>query len=139
MGELLLNPVLVVAGLVWFLTECTKAVTARLTGRDARLFDSGGMPSGHAATICAAATAVGLDQGFASPLFGFAVIVAAVVLHDSFRVRWMAGETADRVNALKKGAAKRLPVHRGHRLSEVAVGAVFGVALGVVLYYWLYG
>lgn len=137
LADLLLNPVLVVAGLVWLFAESTKVVTARLNGQPARFFDSGGIPSGHAATICAATTVIGLNQGFASPLFGFAVIVVGIVLHDSFRVRWMAGQTAERINELSKKSAA-VAVHRGHRLSEVAVGAGFGVALGATLYYWLY-
>lgn len=135
-SDVFLNPVLIVSGLVWLFAEVTKVVTARLTSRSAGLFDSGGMPSGHSAVIAAAVSVIGLEQGFASPLFGFAVIVAGIVLHDAFRVRWMAGETAERVNALsRKGRQK---VHRGHRLSEVVVGVLFGIALAVTLYNALY-
>lgn len=139
--DILLNAVLVVSALVWLITQTTKFITARLTGRPARFFDSGGMPSAHAAVIAAAATVIGLDQGLTSPIFGLAVVVAAIVLHDAGRVRWMAGETAERVNELLKRAKSKgtpVPVYRGHRLSEVVVGTLFGIALGAVLFYQLY-
>lgn len=136
--DIFLNPVLIVSGLVWLLAETTKVVTARLIGRPAGVFDSGGMPSGHAAAVSAATATIALDQGLASPLFGFAVVVAGIVLHDSFRVRWMAGETAERVNRSGKGK-DLVKVHRGHRLSEVVVGTAFGIVLAAVLYGWIYG
>ena len=135
--DILMNPVLVVSGLVWLIAQTTKYVTARVNGQPDRFLDSGGMPSSHAAVITCAATVIALDQGLASPLFGLAVILCAIVLYDSCRVRWMAGETAARLNTLlKKG--ERVAVHRGHRISEVAVGAGFGVALGATLYFWVY-
>jgi acid phosphatase family membrane protein YuiD len=137
-SDILLNPVLIVSVLVWFFAECTKVVAGKILNRPVKIFASGGMPSAHAAIICSAATVIALDQGFASPLFGLTVIVAAIVLHDSYRVRWMAGETAERVNALSKKGPK-ISVHRGHRLSEVIVGGLFGIVLSAVLYGWLYG
>ncbi len=138
-ADILLNPVLVVSGLVWLIAQTTKFITARLSGRPAGFLDTGGMPSSHAAVIAAAATVIALDQGLASPLFGLAVIVAAIVLHDAYRVRWMAGETAERLNAsLRRTKLKPVPVYRGHRLSEVAIGILFGIALGAVFFYQLY-
>lgn len=137
-ADILLNSVLVVSALVWLIAQTTKFITGRLAGRKVRFFDTGGMPSAHAAVIACAAAVIGLDQGFASPLFGLAVVVAAIVLNDACGVRWMAGETAERVNQLAKGKGKTIAVYRGHRVSEVVIGTLFGIALGALFYYQLY-
>lgn len=139
--DILLNPVLVVSALVWLFAEATKIVTTKLLGQPVRPFASGGMPSAHAAIVTAAAAVIALDQGLTSPLFGLAVIVAAIVLHDACRVRWMAGETAERLNHLLKQSKSKLSpvtVYRGHRLSEVVVGSLFGIVLGALFFSQLY-
>jgi uncharacterized protein len=139
--EVLYNPVIVIALLVWLVTQSLKFTLARLAGKDARFSDPGGMPSAHAAVIMAAVTVIGLDYGFDDPLFGLAAVVAAIILHDAFRLRWSAGQTAERLNQVikqTKTKAKPVVVWRGHRLREVAAGAGLGVALGGGLYVLFY-
>ena len=121
------NPVLVVTLLTWIITELTKSLVAVAQRKPRRLFDTGGMPSGHASITAALATSVGLQEGTDSAVFAVAVVLFIVVVHDAVRVRWSVGEQAVRLNQLAKRA--KLPtvaVFRGHRIREIAVGAAYG-------------
>jgi uncharacterized protein len=125
-----ISPVLVTTGLVWIAAEATKYLVGRLHDRHRKLFDSGGMPSVHTAVIVGCTTAIGLSEGVGSPLFALAAVVSAIVAHDSFRVRWLLGETAARANELSKAAKLRpLPVFRGHRIREIVAGGIYGSLL----------
>lgn len=136
------NPVIVISVIVWAAAEVSKFIIRRLFGdQSGKLFNPGGMPSAHAAFIAGAATVIALTSGLASPLFGLAVVVAAIVFHDAYRVRWSVGQTADRLNQVisqTKAKTKPVVVWKGHRIREVAAGAVFGVILAWVSYLTLY-
>ena len=122
------SPVLVVAGLTWAINELTKQLVGRSRGR--RWFDPGGMPSGHAATMAALATAIGLSEGVGSPLFALAIILCGIIFSDAHRVRWSVGEQAARLNELgKRAKLKPLPIVRGHTKAEVIIGAIYGAVL----------
>ena len=43
------------------------------------MFDSGGMPSSHSATVSALAMAICLQEGAGSPAFGVAFVLACIV------------------------------------------------------------
>jgi len=49
--------------------------------------DYGGMPSGHTALLLGALTSLGLEIGFSSPCFGFALAVTLLLLSDILRLR----------------------------------------------------
>lgn len=140
--EIFHNPVIIVSAIVWLAAECTKyLVSLEFGNTKAKFFDPGGMPSAHAAIISAAGTVIALRSGLDSDLFGLAVVVAAIVFHDAYRVRWSVGQTAERLNeVLKKTKAGVAPVAvwKGHRIREVAAGAVFGVVLAWISYQVLY-
>ena len=137
-ADILMNPVLVVSGLVWLTTELIKQMIGRSQGR--RWLDPGGMPSGHAAVTAAAATVIAMTEGLSSPIFALAVVLWGIIVSDAYRVRWSVGEQAVRLNKLSARAKlKPLPVVRGHRPSEVVIGTLFGVAIGATLYFWIYG
>ncbi len=97
------NRVLLAALLAMVVAQGLKPWWHALRGRgfDGRLmFAPGGMPSSHAALAAAAAHAIGLTRGFASPLFALAVVVAMIVMYDAAGVRRAAGEHAARINRL---------------------------------------
>lgn len=136
-ADIILNPVLVIAGLVWLTTELTKQLIGRSQGR--LWFDPGGMPSGHAAVIAATATVIAMTEGLSSPIFALAVVLWGIIVSDAHRVRWSVGEQAVRLNKLSARAKlKPLPVVRGHRLSEVIIGTLFGIALGATFFSVIY-
>lgn len=141
------NPFILVPLATWAIAQVSKFALAALRGRiDFRyLYASGGMPSVHSAVVCSLAVTALLVEGMNSHLFGLAVIVAVIVMYDSFGVRRAAGEQAAAINMLIESLDRsrvkleqpRLHLREilGHQPREVAVGAVLGVVLGAVFNY----
>lgn len=92
---------------------------------------SGGMPSGHAASMVALTVVIGAQTGIKTPLFMLAVAITMIVLYDAMNVRYAVGENA---KILAKMAQKEAPkVVEGHTLMEVIAGAALGLAIGFLL------
>ena len=103
-----------------------------------RLFDSGGMPSVHTASVMALATIVSLEDGLSSPIFAVAILFAAIVIYDAINVRRATGEQGRAIEELikKTGVKVRTPFNaRGHKLLEVLIGAILGIVVGVVVFF----
>jgi len=137
-----INSYILVPLATWAIAQIAKFTIATLKGQlDLRnLYASGGMPSVHAAVVCALATTAYLVDGPGSHLFGFTAVFAAIVMYDSLGVRRSSGEQSVALNmligSLGRGKVKldlpelRLKEVLGHKPREVAVGAVAGVVLG---------
>src|SRR5882724_8814477 len=101
-----------------------------------RIFvQAGGMPSSHSAIMIAILTVIGARQGFGSAVFGLGVAITAIVIYDAVNVRRSVGEQGD---VLRKVAAQakiesRFFTAYGHTLTEVIVGALVGLGVGVIL------
>ena len=100
----------------------------------------GGMPSAHTAFASSAATVAGLTAGWQSPLFAVATVFTLLIMRDAVTFRNYLGQQGKLLNALieKLPATDRpsLPPFMervGHSIGEVLGGAVFGVALTLVL------
>lgn len=110
-----------------------------VTGRPhfARLFQTGGMPSSHSAAVAALTTAVLLQQGAASPVFGVTLFFSLIVMYDAAGLRRAAGRQATILNRLLEGHQdrelrdRRLLELLGHTPFEVLVGAALGVAFAL--------
>jgi acid phosphatase family membrane protein YuiD len=108
-----------------------------------RFVETGGMPSSHAASVCALSTMVGLHQGFRSSLFGVTLFFSLIVMYDAAGLRRAAGRHAVVLNRLidehfknpEKGA-QRLMELLGHTPLEVLVGALLGVG-SALLWVWI--
>ena len=101
--DLITNKILVVGVVSWFLAQVFKCISNLILTKKfsfERLFGDGGMPSGHSATVVSVATATGLYEGFNSPVFAVAAIVAIVVMHDAMNVRYQAGKQAELLNVM---------------------------------------
>jgi len=131
------NRVLVAALSWWAIAQLLKvpinyAVHHRI---DLRLWvSSGGMPSSHAALVCALATAVALKDGLSSPLFAICVALAMVVMYDATGVRQAAGKQAAILNQIIDELFQGHPISDlrlkellGHTRVQVIVGAVMGI------------
>jgi acid phosphatase family membrane protein YuiD len=141
------NPYIVIPFATWAVAQLAKFVIAALKGRlDFRyLYASGGMPSVHSAVVCSLMMTAGLQSGLDSPIFGLTVILAAIVMYDSFGVRRSSGEQAAALNMLIDSLGKdkvrlsnpnlHLREILGHQPSEVSVGAVVGIVLGALFNY----
>ena len=140
--EVLHNPVLVAAVMGWFVAQVLKTIIHLIVTKQfvlERMVGSGGMPSSHAATVCALATAAGLEFGGGSFEFAVAVILAIIVMHDARGVRRETGIQARILNEMmeafrkmgnKMTAEERLKEFVGHTPLQVLVGAVLGILIG---------
>ncbi len=97
---------------------------------------SGGMPSGHSASMMAFTTCAGLMYGFESGIFALAVAVTLIILYDATHVRYAVGIQGVALNRiLEKNGQKTLPVFEGHTIWQVVVGSLLGVLIGWGVYF----
>ena len=138
------NPVLVGAVMGWFVAQVLKTLIHLMITREfvwERMIGSGGMPSSHSATVCALATATGIQYGSASFAFAIAVIMAIIVMHDAMGVRRETGIQARVLNEMmnlfremgtKMSVEDKLKEFVGHTPFQVWMGALLGVIVGFV-------
>jgi len=131
----------IIAGISgWVVSQLLKYVAASVKARKVasfrQLYLSGHMPSAHSATVVAVLTVIGLKDGVGSGLFGLALVFASVVLYDAVMVRRSSGEQGVALTALIKSTGAKVPLPRvamGHTPLEVAVGALLGCVVGLVV------
>ncbi len=104
------------------------------------LFGTGGMPSTHAAGVTALSTAIGLEQGFSSPLFAIAIAFTIITVFDAQGVRRWSGRQAQVLNKMmedmyfkRRIQEQRLKELLGHTPLEVLAGMVVGLATALAL------
>lgn len=123
----------------WVVAQSIKfALTLRKEGvkiQDA--VQSGGMPSSHTAFMVALTTVIGLNLGISDVIFGVCFAVTGVIIYDALGVRRTTGQQTVAIKKLalsSKTKINTLDNAKGHTLPEVAVGALVGVGVGIVLY-----
>ena len=141
---LLHNRVLWATAAGWVVAQSIKVFLAvRQKHRfDIRWFlGTGGMPSAHSAGVSSLVVAVGLEQGFHSPIFAIALIFALVTMFDAQGVRRATGRQGMAFNKLiddlyAKGqvSQERVMEVLGHTPTEVFVGALLGGLIAMALY-----
>lgn len=104
----------------------------------ALFFSTGGMPSSHSALSMAVATSIGINEGFGTPIFALAAVLALVVMHDAAGIRRAAGKQAEAINflfsKLEDQGIKldtKLKELLGHRPIEVFAGAILGLVVAL--------
>ena len=138
-GNLILN----LAILAWAIAQGLKIIITFCTKKKLDwhyLVASGGMPSSHSAFVCACASSVGYMYGWGSPMFGIAAVLAIVVMYDAANVRKAAGEQAKILNYMMDHWSemkpelfgKELKELLGHTPMQVIMGALLGVAIGLL-------
>jgi len=146
LNNLMLNRILLAAVAGWAIAQAIKAILFAIVNREfklERLVGSGGMPSSHAATVCAMTTAAAMHYGASSFEFAVCIILSAVVLHDARGVRQEAGKQAVTITAiidhlLKEGKIIELPEFElkeliGHTPFQVLIGSILGIGVGIWL------
>ncbi|MDO5112273.1 MAG: divergent PAP2 family protein [Clostridia bacterium] len=142
--ELFGNRILVSAGIAWFAAQFVKMLLNGILNHEwrlERLVGSGGMPSSHAATVCALVVATAIDYGVGSFYFTIAFILAIVVLHDARGVRFETGKQAEAIINLYDFLDKtindpdlpeldKLKVLVGHTPLQVLAGGAIGIVIG---------
>ncbi len=97
---------------------------------------SGGMPSGHSASMAALTACLGCLYGVDSGIFALAMACTIVVVYDAIHVRFAVGEQGKALNGLlQQNGEKGLPIVEGHTLIQAAVGVILGVLVGLAVYF----
>jgi len=127
--------------LSWFISQLLKMV--REMSREKRfnfrwLFDTGGMPSSHSATVASLATVVGLYYGFKSVPFLMACIYSFIIMFDAAGVRRNVGRQAEILNKMLEDVNRGQEVREervkellGHTPIEVFAGALVGIVMAM--------
>lgn len=142
--DLITNKAIVAPLMAWGLAQFIKVLIELVKNHHldlSRMVSSGGMPSAHSATVSALATALGMTQGLASPVFAISIILAGVVLYDSAGVRQAVGQQAAVVNRIIRELRERRPMAElehdlreliGHTPFQVGAGVAIGIGTAVI-------
>jgi len=104
------------------------------------LVSTGGMPSSHSALVTSLVCSIYIYDGVGYP-FVISLILALVVIHDSFGVRYEASKHAKDINIVKaklnlidniETEEKKLKESLGHKPIEVIAGIVLGVIMAII-------
>lgn len=137
------NKIFSVAIVSWFIAQLIKVVlTLLLTNKFDlnRFVGSGGMPSSHTSFVMALSTAIGLEYGWDSNIYAFALTFALVVMYDASGVRRSVGKQATILNTIIEDLYKHKHVGEsklkelvGHTPFEVIVGALLGILVANIM------
>lgn len=136
-----LSAYIIAIAVAWIVAQGSKFLvdSVRNGGPDYKqLYTSGNMPSSHSATVVALMTTIGLKDGVHGPLFAIAVLFAVIVMYDAVMVRRSAGEQGLAIKELIKEQHSKVKVPRsarGHEPLEVAVGALIGLGVGLLVFF----
>ena len=107
------------------------------------LLRAGGMPSSHSALVAGVAHSLGLTQGFGSPSFALAFVLAVVVIYDATGIRRQAGKHAHIINKMITELSSGHPLKQeqlrevlGHTPLEALAGTLLGVLVAQLIW-WL--
>jgi acid phosphatase family membrane protein YuiD len=139
-----LHLVYIVPIVVGFLAQMTKFVlyTMRHGWHPEYIFTHGHMPSAHTAFATSLLISIGYFEGLDSGAFAVTVGLAFLIIDDALRIRMHLGDQGRYLNMLTeqlhldKEQFPRLKERVGHRVSEVIVGAFFGLTFTALLISW---
>ena len=143
--ELLQNKIFVSAVIGWLVAQILKTLihfilTKKLVAE--RMVGSGGMPCSHSATVCALATATGIQYGGGGFEFAVTVMLAIIVMYDAMGVRRETGKQGQVLNEMLEvftnmgkqiSAEAKLKEFVGHTPLQVLMGAILGIAIAVIV------
>ncbi len=136
------NKYLYIPFLVWLCIQIFKVIYDLITTKKfnfKRIMGAGGMPSSHSAVVTCLSTLIGKNEGVDSPIFAVSVIFAMIVMYDAAGVRRAAGKQAHLLNKIVETPGlsgmevqERLVEVLGHAPLQVLVGAIIGIAVGLL-------
>jgi uncharacterized protein len=143
MKTILDNRALLAAFTAWAVAQLSKTIYELIRYRKLRfnrLVSAGGMPSSHSALVTALATAIGRLTGADSVPFAIAFVLACIVMYDAAGVRRAISIQARILNQMIDEAFQGHPIAEerlreliGHTPTQVIVGGLLGVAVGLLL------
>lgn len=147
------NRIFLASGIGWLSAQIIKTLIHLLVSKEfrpERLVGAGGMPSSHAATVCACVITTYAEFGSASFQFAIAMLLAIIVIYDARGVRYETGKQAVVINKLmddledifnEKDPDIVLPKLKelvGHTPLQVIVGGILGTLVGVIFVIFFY-
>jgi acid phosphatase family membrane protein YuiD len=137
------NKALWVPAVAWCMAQVLKVVIESIKDRRLNfsyLTTMGGMPSSHAALVCALATTIAVVYGVGSAVFAIAAFFALVVMYDAAGVRQTVSTQSTMLNRIVEELFKGNPQFQqrvkeliGHTKFEVAAGAILGIVVAFLL------
>ena len=134
---------LLAPSLAWTIAQVSKVILTSVRQRRLNLrvlAETGGMPSSHSAIVMGLTAAIGKHAGPSSPQFAIALIFSVVVMYDAAGLRRAAGRQAAILNRLVEDLVNMRGIQEqklrellGHTPVEVLVGAILGVAVGLLV------
>ena len=141
LSQIIANKMLIIPVAAWFVAQALKTIIYSLGERHLTLYhmaSPGGMPSAHAALVCALATTAGMVYGIGSGLFAISVILAVVVMYDATSLRQAVDKQSAILGHLLISFPKtqlefedRLEQLVGHTRFQVIAGAALGILLAL--------
>lgn len=147
--NLLHNQIFISAALGWLVAQVLKTLIHLILTKKfvaERMVGSGGMPSSHAATVCALATASGIEYGGGSFEFAICAMLAIIVMYDAMGVRRETGKQGQVLNEMLEvftnmgkqiSPEAKLKEFVGHTPLQVLMGALLGIAIAAAVNLWL--
>ena len=127
----------------WMLAQVTKMIFFFVSARKidfSFLVSTGGMPSAHSAAASGLAAAIGIVQGFGTPIFILGMTFAIIVMFDASTVRRAAGLQARLLNEIVDELFKehhlserKLAELLGHTRLEVIMGMIIGILVAMLV------
>ncbi len=143
MKTILDNRALLAAFTAWAVAQLSKTIYELIRYRKLRLnrlVSAGGMPSSHSALVTSLATATSRLTGADSVPFAITFVLACIVMYDAAGVRRAVSIQARILNQMideafqgQPFAEKRLRELIGHTPTQVIVGGLLGVAVGLLM------
>ena len=138
------NDVLKVTFWGWFIAQLLKVIFTLISTKKvdfSRFVGSGGMPSSHSSLVTSMTTAVGITEGFKSPIFALAFAVTCITMYDAAGVRYAVGAQAKILNQMLTDIQEhkftfkeeKLKELIGHTPKEVIAGGILGVLIAVIM------
>jgi len=141
-ATILSNKYVYVPFVLWLLIQTYKVIHELIKNRKfnfKRIMGAGGMPSSHAAAVCALCVLIGRYEGLETSSFGISLIFALVVMYDAAGVRRAAGKQAAVLNRIIETpnltsvqVQEKLVEFLGHTPFQVIVGAIIGIITGFI-------
>jgi acid phosphatase family membrane protein YuiD len=144
-GIIFNNKILDVVLVAMVTTQLYKFISSSIIKRKvawSRLWETGGMPSSHSASVISLTTAVAITEGLHSVAFAVSVVFSIVVMYDAAGIRKAAGEHAGIINQITeilttkyhiKFNNEKLKELLGHSRLEVIMGAIGGFLIAFFL------
>ena len=140
--QILHNKYIWVPFFTWFSIQVFKVIWDLIETRKLnfkRIMGAGGMPSSHSAIVMAITVMIVKKVGFDGWEFAVALVFSCVVMYDAAGVRRAAGKQAALLNKIVETpglsgvqVSERLVEVLGHTPTQVIVGALIGVIVGLI-------